>query len=131
MWLDTDRISGKRGLSMTDKTDRSADKTPSTTLSNDEIKTTRQRDRRSFLKTLGIGLAGAAALATGRTTPARASDDDGNDNTTHHDFPKGGADGDQTTNADLKYSDSDDRDSKSADSDQNRLRDAQGSSDSD
>ena len=116
---------------MTDKTDQSADKTPSAPLSNDDIKTTRQRDRRSFLKALGIGLAGAAALATGRTPPARASDDDGNDNTTHHDFPKGGADGDRTTNADLKNSDSDDHDSKSTDSDQNRLRDAQGSSDSD
>jgi hypothetical protein len=102
------------------------------TLDPADIKTTRLNARRSFLRTLGVGLLGAAALATGQgVTPAKAADDDDDDAKTHHDFPKGSSDGDVTTNADLKYSDSDENDSKSSDSDQNRLRDVKRSEDSD
>lgn len=132
---------------MTDKDDDKAgeaSQTP-TTLSDDDIKTERLTGRRSFLRKLGVGLLGITAMSAAQTiSRARAADSDENDASgdsdgqdgggeppTHHDFPKKENDSDETSNADLKNTDSDSNDSKNTDSDQNRLRDAKGSSDSD
>ncbi len=106
------------------------DKTKRPTLTDEQVKVTRDAGRRSFLRSLGIGILGAAALVAAPSTPAAAFDTDDEDAKVHHDFPKGNADGDVTTNADLKAQDSDDNDAR-ADNDQSHLRDAQGSQDSD
>ncbi len=101
------------------------------TLSDEEIVSTRSNGRRLFLSSLGVVVAGATAVALGlSSSSAKASDNDGKDGK-HHDFPKKNNDSDTTRNKDLKSADSDDRNSKAVDSDQNRLRDAKGSSDSD
>ena len=74
--------------------------------------------RRTFLRAVGVGLMGATAAAAGAAVLAS-------------DFPKGSSDSDVTQNADLKYVDSDQHNSKAVDSDQNRLRDVKRSADSD
>jgi len=113
---------------------------PQASLSDSDIKTTRQRERRSFLKTVGIGVAGAAALVLTMGSRGEARDDDpsdGRDSDTadnggpQHDFPKGSSDGDETVNKDLKARDSDSHNAKETDSDENRLRDVKRSGDSD
>tara|TARA_R110000868_G_scaffold56546_3_gene174943 strand:- start:12790 stop:13188 length:399 start_codon:yes stop_codon:yes gene_type:complete len=132
---------------MTDKNDDDTGEIPQTptTLSDGDIKTERLSGRRSFLRTLGVGLLGITAIgATQKISHAHAQDSDENDAggdsdgqdgggepPTHHDFPKKENDGDETSNADLKNTDSDSNDSKYTDSDESRLRDAKGSSDSD
>lgn len=108
-------------------------------LSDDDIKLVRQRERRSFLKAVGLGVVGVAALAAaGKVTAADEDPSDGRDSDTadngggpHHDFPKRASDGDETTNKDLKAVDSDDRNSKEVDADENHLRDVKGSNDAD
>ncbi|MDO8423623.1 MAG: hypothetical protein Q7S99_15835 [Parvibaculum sp.] len=132
---------------MTNKNDDKKDEVSQTpaTLSDDDIKTERLTGRRSFLRKLGVGLLGITAIGASQTiSRARAADSDENDSggdsddqdgggepPTHHDFPKKENDGDETSNADLKNTDSDSNDSKYTDSDESRLRDAKGSSDSD
>jgi|ERR1051325_95610 hypothetical protein len=119
---------------MSDQQNDSSDNTSTTsrTLNDQDIKTTRLKGRRLFLASLGITVLGATAIAIGRTSSSsRTSDDDSEDSKTHHDFPKGNSDGDTTQNKDLKAVDSDDRNSKAVDTDQNRLRDAKRSTDSD
>lgn len=102
--------------------DRQDERAPegSRSLGDHEIKTDRVRGRRSFLRNIGVGLFGAAAVVVGRSTPAYAKD-----------FPKKSNDSDTTSNRDLKTADSDSHNSKAVDSDQSRLRDAKGSSDTD
>ena|SRR2546423_557058 len=98
--------------------------TTARTLSDEDITTTRLKGRRLFMRALGITALVATGIAIGHNpSPVTAA--------THHDFPKGSSDSDTTQNKDLKAVDSDDRNSKSVDSDQNRLRDAKRSSDSD
>jgi hypothetical protein len=94
------------------------------TLRDEDITTTRLKARRLFLRTLGITALVATGIAIGHNPSSVRAE-------THHDFPKGSSDSDTTQNKDLKAVDSDERNSKSVDSDQNRLRDAKRSSDSD
>jgi hypothetical protein len=94
------------------------------TLTDEDIRTTRLKGRRLFLRTLGISVLVATGIAIGHSSSSVRAE-------THHDFPKGSSDSDTTQNADLKAVDSDDRNSKAVNSDQNRLRDVKRSSDSD
>ncbi len=103
------------------------------TLTDSDIKTTKISGRRLFLGALGVTALGATAIVLGHSsTAAKAADSDSNDSKKHHDFPKASSkDSDTTRNKDLKAVDSDTRNSKAVDSDQNRLRDSKGSADSD
>ena len=91
------------------------DGTGITTLSDDDIVSTRNR-RRSFLYAVGASALGITAVAAGAAMLAS-------------DFPKGESNIDVTENADLKYVDSDERNSKAVDTNQNRLRDVKRSTD--
>jgi hypothetical protein len=97
---------------------------PPRTLNDKDITTTKLKGRRLFMGTLGITALVATTIAIGHNPSSVRAE-------THHDFPKGSSDSDATQNKDLKAVDSDDRNSKSVDSDQNRLRDAKRSADSD
>ena len=123
---------------MSTRDEKEQSKETSISLSDDDIKVTRQRERRSFLKAVGLGVVGVAALVAAPRVTARDDDpSDGRDSDTadngghQSNFPKGSSDGDETVNKDLKASDSDDNNSKETDSDENRLRDVKRSTDSD
>jgi hypothetical protein len=107
------------GWPMTDHEKRKSQKVSSNSLKDSEIVSVRGSNRRSFLRTLGLALTGATATVVGASR------------VTARDFPKGTSDGDVTTNADLKYADSDQHNSKAVNSDRNRLRDVRRSSNSD
>ena len=75
------------------------------TVDDAEIKRQTRLARRSFIRKVGVGVSGAVALTVGVVAAA---------------------DSDTTQNKDLKATDSDSHNSKSVDSDQNRLRDYKG-----
>lgn len=87
------------------------------TLSDADILSER-RARRTFTGMVGATLLGASAVAGGAVVVAQS------------DFPKGSSDTNVTENADLKYVDSDQHNTKAVDSNQNRLRDVKRSTDS-
>lgn len=84
-------------------------KTPA--LSASDIKVTRERDRRSFMRSLGVGIAAAAAVVVGSTARVRAADSDGGDYSSepHHD-EKSYADTDLPTTQDPKTGQTNDSD---------------------
>lgn len=88
-------------------------------LEEDQIQTVPNQGRRAFLKIAGLGVAGVAVVAGA----AAAS--------SYHDFPKGNSNANETENKDLKATDSDANNSKTVDSNQNRLRDVKRSTNSD
>ena len=75
------------------------------TVDDAEIKRQTRLAHRSFIRKVGVGVSGAVALTVGVVAAA---------------------DSDTTQNKDLKATDSDSHNSKSVDSDQNRLRDYKG-----
>lgn len=87
-------------------------------LTDQDIVTAR-KGRRTFVGIAAATMLGASAVAAGAVVAG------------YHDFPKGSSDSDVTENADLKSADSDQRNSKAVDSNQNRLRDVKRSTDSD
>lgn len=101
------------------------------TLTDSDIKTTRLKGRRFFLGVLGGTALGATAIVLGHnSSTAATADSNANDSKKHHDFPKGESNSDRTENEDLKAVDSDKHNSKTVNSNRNRLRDVKRSSDS-